>query len=171
VTFPASITPLVAFPPQIHGPLTHLTQTLHRLLPIYRHWLRSLQRLRTTYLTPLRRRIAASPWVRKEIAASEAALETAREGLHKRYKSGEMEAIMRDDALRAAKVRKEGRSRSSVLPEVLGGVEEYGNPILSGRAAAAGSRQCAGADGQVHVQVQVQGLGRRGTRVRREHTM
>lgn len=154
LTKTTALSPQTMFPDIIRNAVVDLTVTLHSLLTTYKSWLRSLHRLRTDYMTPLLRRIQASPWVRREIEQAEVTIEMARLRLHKRYESGEMRRILQEDQLRGAEMLVDRRSKSSVLPGTLDGRDGL-------RVAAGGAGNAQG-----------QGpLARRGTRARREHTM
>lgn len=138
-------------------------------------WLVSLRDFKTTYLLPLQRRIDSSPWVRKEIEQAEGLLETAARKLHRRFTSGEMRKILREDQLRAASMLVERRSKSSAVAGEMGAGSSGGSAgrTRGGLVTATGD----GRKGVAPVAVRDFAVGqagmvmRRGTRVRREHTM
>lgn len=146
-------------PPLIREAISSLTNALHSLALSYKQWLRTLHRFRKTSLDPLLRRIQDSSYVRREIEQSETTLETARENLHKRYRSGEMQRILKEDQLRGAQMLVDRRSKSSVVPAgQLGGGGGGGS---GGDRDGNGDRRRGGGVKLV----------RNKTRVRREHTM
>lgn len=142
-----------------HTQVHNLTITTHAFVTAYKAWLHTLSHFRTTYMSPLLRRIQESDWVRREIEQSESTIAMAKQSLHKRYTSGEIAKVLLEDETRGAEMLAEGRSRSSVLPEgAAEKLEGVGEKL-------AGVRQVNGGKSKRSARV----VG--GTRARREHTM